>query len=495
MRTYIDPNSIESYRRFLRIKSLPTYKFTGRVASYPDEYAAMVDGVAIADNVTIGDMPAWMFDYQAAITRHALRKRKFAIFADCGLGKTAMMLEWVRNAQSELGSKRGSLIISPHMVIPQTLAECQRFYGSSLQIEQVRASELPGWLQSCKGKIGITNYEALNADGLERGKLGALAVDESSMLKSHYGKWGRTIIRLGRGLHWKLCLTGTPAPNDRIEYANHAVFLDHFPNVNAFLAKFFINRGQTCERWALKPHAVSPFYRALSHWGIFLTNPATYGWKDNVAGIPPIHATIHDVPLTTEQTAAVQELTGKLFSTASGGIGQRSRLGQIGKGFYNGKAIPTNKPGYIRDLVDSFGDESGIIWCIYNHEQELMRRTFPQALSIDGATPYEDRVQMIDVFKRGENRTLISKPKILGFGLNLQVATRHVFSGLQDSYESYYQAVKRSNRIGSVHPLSVHIPVTSIEAPMVDNVLRKASDVESDTREQEELFRSTWEGI
>lgn len=490
MNTIIDINSIESYRKFLRIKRLPTYRFDGREAWYPDEYANIIDGIETTKPATFGDLPPWMYDYQAGITRIALTKRKYAVFAECGLGKTAIMLEFVRQVQAELGTRKGGLIISPHMVIPQTIAECRAFYGDALPIERVTSAELPGWLLSCGGKVGITNYEALNNEDLRRGELGCLAIDESSMLKSHYGKWGNAIIELGRGLDWKLCLTGTPAPNDRIEYANHAVFLDHEPNVNSFLARFFINRGQTAERWTLKAHAVEPFYRALSHWAIFLTNPATYGWKDNISTVPPINVTIHDVELTDDQNAAIRDLTGQLFATSIGGIGERSKLGQIGKGSYAGEAIETRKPAFIRELTESFGNESTLIWCIYNDEQDTLRRVLPDALSIDGETPYESRLSMIDEFKSGKNRVLISKPKILGFGLNLQVATRQIFSGLQDSYESYWQAVKRSNRIGSTHPLNVHIPITSIEAPMVENVLRKAKDVERDTIEQERIFRT-----
>ena len=76
---------------------------------------------------------------------------------------------------------------------------------------------------------------------------------------------------------------------------------------------------------------------------------------------------------------------------------------------------------------------------------------------------------------------LITKPKILGFGLNLQICTRQIFSGIKDSYEEFYQAVKRSNRVGSTKPLDVHIPVTELEVPFVENVLRKADRVEADT--------------
>ena len=310
-----------------------------------------------------------------------------------------------------------------------------------------------------------------------------LVLDESSMLKSHYGKWGQVCLRLGAGVPWKLALTGTPAPNDRIEYANHAVFLDAFPNVNSFLARFFINRGQTNERWELKPHALRPFYRALSHWCIFLTDPSTYGWKDNVQSIPPIHVHIDDVKLSAVQEREVQQTTGQLFVTDLGGITTRSKLSRMAK------CGTSTKPQFIADMVASWPDESTIVWCKYNDEQRAIEAVLPDAASIDGDTPQDERQRLVEEFKAGRVKVLITKPKILGFGLNLQVCTRQVFSGLQDSYEEYYQAVKRSNRIGSTKPLNVHIPVSDVERPMVDNVLRKARRVEADTREQEALFR------
>lgn len=484
----LDPSCIDDYRKFLAIKELPKYTITGRTATFPDEYASRIGLVPETKREAAHYPPEWMFDYQRAIASMAIRKKKFAVFADCGLGKTAILLEFAKHAWMWESQRRPILIVSPLMVVRQTLAECERFYGHSLPIRQIAARELAEWTHSGKG-IGITNYDALD-DEIEQGRLGGLILDESSMLKSHYGKWGQKCIELGRGLEWKLCLTGTPAPNDRIEYANHAVFLDHFPTVNAFLARFFVNRGQTDNRWELKPHALRPFYEALSHWCIFLTNPATYGWKDNTAGIPPINVHLDNVPMTGEQIVAVQDKTGGLFPDQAGGITSRSRLSQIAKGNDGERKIDSNKPRFIRQLVDSWPDESTIIWCHYNREQETMEATFPEAASISGDTPYERREEIIADFKAGRIRILISKPRILGFGLNLQICTRQVFSGLQDSYEEYYQAVKRSNRIGSKRALHVHIPFTDIEAPMIDNVLRKAKRVQHDTEEQERIFHA-----
>lgn len=485
MEIMLNSGCVESYAMFLKIKALPSYEITGSVATFPDEYASLIGLKKRKKRFCNWEPSDWLFDYQKAITKLAIEKRKFAIFADCGLGKTLMFLEFAQAAHSNIGRSKQTLIVSPLMVVSQTVDECQKFYG--FRPDVVTSKNLNEWLQG-SGDIGIVNYDALNDDTIQ-GNLGALILDESSMLKSMYGKWGQVILRIGAGLDWKLCCTGTPAPNDRIEYANHAVFLDHFQNVNSFLATYFVNKGQTQERWVLKPHALDPFYRALSHWAFFLTNPATYGWSDNAETLPPINVHIHDVDLTDEQKEIIGVETGELFATKMGGITSRSVMGQIAKGNYRGKDIHSNKPGFIRELCESWPGESTLIWCLYNREQELLEKEMPDAASITGATPLKKRQELIDKFKAGEIKILISKPKILGFGLNLQIATRQIFSGLQDSYESYYQAVKRSNRIGSTKPLNVHIPITDVEYPMVETVIKKAERVLVDTQTQEKLFR------
>lgn len=485
----LDPKNLDDYRIFIKAKRIPRFRCQGHVVTIPDEYASMLDTKtpAKAAGAEYKPMPG-LFDYQRDISSLAIRKKKFAIFADCGLGKTLMLLEYARHAAKCLPTGKRVLIVSPLMVVRQTIAECQKFYGDKLTLDRVEAKNLQAWLNGEGGRIGITNYDGLH-DDIRAGQLGALIADESSTMKSHYGKWGQSLIEIGKGLEWKLALTGTPAPNDRIEYANHAVFMDAFPTVNSFLARYFVNKGQTQERWILKPHALEGFYRDLSHWCIFLTNPATYGWKDNCGTIPPINVHIQDVDLTDGQREAVMQLTGKLFLDDAGGIVKRSKLARIGKGDNNGAKVETRKFDHIRELVKA-SDESTIIWCWHNSEQDEIERMFPEAASIQGSTPHEKREELVEDFKAGRRKLLISKPKVLGYGLNLQIATRMIFSSLIDSYESFYQAVKRSNRIGSKSALEVFVPVTEIERPMVDNVLRKAARVQTDSEEQERVFKN-----
>ncbi len=484
MRISFNTRSIDDYAKFLRVRECPSYRFSGSAAIVPDEYALRILGQQVDPKVADYTPSPFLFDYQSGIAQIAISKHKFAAYVDCGFGKTLIMLEHARHADA-MADGRPVLIVAPLMVIPQTLEEAEKFYPG-IEIKRIAAAGLQEFLYSGHG-IGITNFESMTQP-LNPGKLFGMFIDESSMLKSHYGKWGTRCLEIACNAQEKLLGTGTPAPNDRIEYANSAVFVGASRTVNEFLARYFVNRGQTDDRWEMKSHAASVFYRDLSHWSIFMSDPSVYGWKDNAENIPPIHVNIHRVETTDAQSRAVQAETGTLFVGEIGGIGQRSKLAQIAKGSHNGKRIASNKPEYIRGLVDSWPNESTLIWCRYNDEQDRIAEQFPDAANIDGETPLAKRLELISDFKAGRTKVLISKPKILGFGLNLQVATRQVFSTMQDSYEEYYQAVKRSNRVGSTRPLNVHVPITDIEEPMAANVLRKAKMVQHDTEQQQRLF-------
>jgi superfamily II DNA or RNA helicase len=487
MRIQLDLNSIDDYHKLLLIKSLPRYEFQGRTAIIPDEYGHMLGLTPPPVDLPPYVPSDFLFDYQAFVSHLAIRKKKFAAFIDCGYGKTAIAGEYIKYVDQVLPEDKAILMFSPLMVIDQTIAEFKRFYGDGFEIEKLPSPSLPSWAVEGESRIAITNFEALKNRASNQ-NIGAIIVDESGMLAPSYGKYGQELIELGKGVEYKLCLTGTPAPNDRIEYANHAVFLDAFPTSNSFLARYFVNKGKTGERWEVRPHAVEAFYRDMSHWCIFLSNPATYGFRDNAHTIPPMHVHLHDVEMTDAQNVKARELTGSLFTNFVGGITHRSKLARIAKG---GDSL---KPAYIASLLKQWPTESTLIWCKFNDEQQdlydFLKVQFQGVATITGATPYHERINIINGFKLGFIKTIVTKPEILGYGLNLQVCTRQIFSSLHDSFTKFYQAVKRSNRIGSTLPLNVHIPITEAEREMAENVFRKAQRIDHDTREQERIFKS-----
>ncbi len=480
----LDPNNVEDYRKFLAIKSLPRYRVVGNRATIPDEYASRIGLTDVKKSESKYVPYPGLFDYQRDLAAMAIRKKRFAIFAEPGLGKTFMMTEWARHAHQQIDGK-AVLLISPLMVCEQTVDEAKQFYGNQVKIEPVPANKLASWMRSSSG-IGITNFEAISDEIQEIGNVGAIGIDESHTINSHYGKWGTRIIHLGKGLEWKLACTGTPAPNDPIEYGNHALFLDQFPTLNAFLARYFVNRGATANRWELKPHAKAKFYRDLSYWSFFLSRPGFYGWKDNIKPLPPIHVEILDVPLTPDQVAKASQLNGGLFPSSAGGIVKRSQLSRIAKGI-DAESI---KPQFVTDLTRDAAQKGGVlVWCKYNAEQDRLARMMPEAGNIEGSTPTDIRRKLISEFQSGERKILISKGKILGLGLNLQIARTHVWSTIEDSYSLWFQGIKRSNRYGSLHDLRVLVPLTELERPMFDTVLRKANRVRQEIEEQEALFK------
>lgn len=483
----LDLNSIADYELFLKIKALPRSTFVGREAHFADEYASLL-GIDLppALNTKRYRPRKGLFDYQAAIAKIACRKERFAVFAQPGLGKTRIASEFCRYALSVLPKNKCALWVTPPMIINETCEELENFYEGKFTPTKVPAKDLKHWLKY-GDRFGICSYNAI-VENLPYERIECMHLDESSLLKSAYGAWGQRLIYMGKGKRFKLCSTGTPAPNDRIEYANHAVFLDQFPNVDSFLAKYFINRGEKSNRWEMKPYAIKPLYQDLSHWSIFLSDPSVYGWKDNVNTLPKINVYMEIIDATEDQRYAAMEATGSLYGEA-GGMVSRSKLSQIAKGHLGKKKFETKKPECIRDLVESFVGKSTIVWCEYNAEQDHLAKLLPQAANIDGRTKDDERARLIHDFKTGKITQLISKGDILGWGMNLQICTKMVFSTLSDSYEKYWQCVKRANRIGSTEDLDVYAPILEIEYPMFANIFRKAVMIESDNLEQERLFK------
>lgn len=491
MKMLLSPNTFDDYETLLRAKQLPRYEVRGSWLIFPDEYAEIMGVSERHQSFSEYDPAPFLFDYQEYFAEVAVAKKRFSLFWDCGLGKTAVQLEFARHCSEVLPPSQKVLIVTWMMIIPQFLEEVERFYGSGMKVEQVPSGGLADWLKG-DGRIGITNWDTFKKP-VKPGDLGAVVADETSILKNSYGTIGRNFLECTKQVEWKLGGTGTPAPNDCHEYANHAVMAGACKTSSEFYGRYFVNRGQTNNRWELREHAKGNFYRELSHWSVFLNNPATYGFTDNVGTLPPIHVHIDDVELTKQQEEMAYSNQGMLFGVSAGGIVDRARMSKLGKGLSKHGRIKTNKVDAIKRLAKG----PSIIWCLYNDEQAMMEEAFPGAASIKGTTPVERRIELVEDFKSGAVDVLISKPKILGFGLNLQRCERMIFSGLQDSYESYYQAVKRANRIGSTKPLHVHIPVTEIERPMIETVLRKADRIHRETALQEQLFRENcpqWNG-
>lgn len=381
-----------------------------------------------------------LFPFELDLTVWAIRRGRCALFCDTGLGKTFMQLEWAR------GIGELTLIIAPLSVARQTIREAEKL---GIAVQYVREQKL------VFTDIAITNYEMI--EHFDPKEFGAVVLDESSILKSLNGKTRQRLTDMFAATPYKLCCTATPAPNDIAEIANHAEFLGIMSRTDV-LSRFFVHDD---EGWRLRGHAKKAFFRWLSSWGMFLRLPSDLGYSDDGYKLPPLN-----VQRRIVESDYIPE--GQLFAGKLAGITERvkARRGSVGRRILSAVELMHNSK------------EQWIVWCGLNSEAVELAKLIPDAVNVQGSDAMEKKKQAIEDFQDGKIRILISKSKIAGFGINLQNCHKQIFFGLNDSWEQFYQCVRRSWRFGQKKPVDVYVIISDAERAVLDNVLRK--DKEAD---------------
>lgn len=380
-----------------------------------------------------------LFPFQRDLTRWALRKGRAAIFADTGLGKTPMQAEWAR------ATKEQALIVAPLSVARQTVRIAKNLMD--IDIHYVRDGS------DVQGGINITNYEML--DRFDPGVFGAVVLDESSILKSLDGKTRKKLTEMFSETPYRLCCTATPAPNDIAEIGNHAEFLG-IMTANEMKAEYFVHDDGG---YRLKGHGEKAFFRWLASWGMSIRRPSDLGYDDDGYNLPPL-----DIEPVFVSTAYRPD--GKLFFMGLDGLPARIDVR---------KKTKAERVHYAADLVNG-QDGQWIVWCGLNDEQDMLAALIPDAVSVEGSQSPDVKAQAMEAFQDGQYRVLISKPRIAGFGMNFQNAHQMVFVGLSDSFESYYQCIRRCYRFGQSEQVKVYIVLSEAEEEIYQNVLRKEAE-------------------
>jgi hypothetical protein len=408
----------------------------------PDDYCAFLDEKALVAVPTgmdiLPELRAHLFDYQRDITAWALHRGRAAIFADCGLGKTPMQLEWASHVPGPV------LILAPLAVAPQTVREGEKF---GIPVRYVRDMPID------PTGIYVTNYELLAHFDL--GQFVGIVLDESSILKSYDGATRTAIIEASRLVPFRLACTATPAPNDYMELGNHAEFLGVMSRVE-MLAMFFVHDGGSTSEWRLKGHAQSDFWRWVASWAVLLRKPSDVGYEDGALELPPLH-----IRQATVATSAPTE--GALFTMEAQTLQERitARRETVGA-----------RVEACASLVNA-SDGAWVLWCGLNAESEGLTKAIPGAVEVRGSDKPEDKERALLAFAAGEIRVLVTKPSIAGYGMNWQHCHQMAFVGLSDSWEQYYQAVRRCWRFGQEHPVTVHLIAADREGAVVENIKRK----------------------
>jgi superfamily II DNA or RNA helicase len=386
-----------------------------------------------------------LFPHQKDLVSWALRRGRAAIFADTGLGKSRMQIAWADMVANETGKR--VLILAPLAVAEQTVEE-----GAEIGVIVTHAREP----EDATGPIVITNYDRLHK--FDVSEFGAVVLDESSIIKHHTAKTLQTLLEAFKYHEFKLCATATPAPNDWTELGNHAEFLGVRSRVE-MLAEFFVHDGGDTQVWRLKGHARHLFWQWVASWGAMVRSPADLGHDASMYELPPLNAYQHTVE--TEHNPLHGLFAMEAQTLMERRDARRQSLAERVKA--------------CADIVNA-DDQPWIVWCDLNDEGDALEKAIPGAIQIAGKHDEKTKERLLHDFKTGKARVLITKCSIAGFGLNWQHCCRMAFVGVTDSFEAYYQAVRRCWRFGQKKPVDVHIFASNQEGAVVQNLKRKEAD-------------------
>lgn len=402
-----------------------------------------------------------LFDWQNLIVRWAVRKGRAALFCMTGTGKTVMQVEWARLIADR------ALIIAPLVVCQQTIREAARIGVEVRYVRDQVSATGPG--------VFITNYEM--AERLAFDTFPAVALDESSRLKHENAKTTQRLTEAVRNVPYRLACTATPAPNDVAELCTHAEWLGVMKRAE-MLATYFINDGK---EWRLKGHAAGPMYRWMASWAVALRRPSDLGYSDDGHELPGL-----DIRSATVDVE-IPPGDGELFAGRIGGVSGRSRVRHLTMDARIARAV---------DLVLAEPDEPWVVWCGLNPEANavtaaLRERGF-SVINVEGSMAPEKKADAMVAFADGHVQIMVTKPVIAGWGVNWQHCARMAFVGLGDSFEAYFQCIRRCLRYGQTREVVAHIVLSEIETVIAANVARKEREAENMTAQLVAAMREYW---
>lgn len=398
-----------------------------------------------------------LFDWQNDVVRWALRKGRAAIFSNCGTGKTPMLLQWAEEIHRHTG--KPILVLCPLTVAQQTRREGEKF-GISVKVCRTQ--------EDCCDGINVTNYEMM--EHFKSGAFwGGVVLDESSILKHKDSKTRNTLQEKFKGTPFKLCCTATPSPNDYMELGTHAEFLGVMKQTE-MLAMFFVHDGGETQKWRLKGHAEKKFFEWVSGWAACFRDPKDIGYSGEGYWLPELY--VHDEVVETNETLLENGQFMMFAPTGETLLERRSAR----------RNSLTDRVARAAEIANST-DEQVLVWCDLNSESKALTKAINGAVEVEGSMPLEQKEAGIIGFLNGDNRVLVSKPAIAGFGINAQNCHIEIFVGLSDSFEAYYQAVRRCWRFGQEKDVDVYIIISDAEGAVKKNIERKQKDAERMTDE------------
>ena len=392
-------------------------------------------------------MPDFLFDFQKALVEWAVRKGRAAVFADCGLGKTIIQLVWAENVVRKV--RKPVLVLTPLAVSAQTVSEGEKF---GIECKQSRDGTV--------GKnITVTNYEKLHLFNPD--DFGGVACDESGCIKHMKSKRTAEVIEFLRTIKYRLLCTATAAPNDYVELGNSSEALGEL-GFQDMVTKFFkkstskdhLGWGRT--KYQMKGHAEKDFWRWVCSWARAVRKPSDLGYDDTRFVLPKLTMAEHVVTAKTTRPGFLYDVPAMTSDE------QREER----------RRTINERCEKVAELVNGTG-KPAVAWCHLNPEGDLLARLIPDSVQVSGSDSDEEKEEKFLAFSSGQVRVMVTKPVVAAWGLNWQHCAHCVFF-TTDSFEQYYQAVRRLLRFGQKSGVHVDVVASEGSRGMMDNLQRKS---------------------
>ncbi len=403
------------------------------------------------------------------------------IALDAGCGKSRIVIEIMRQLKMRFG---GKCLIATELGAMDTFTDSDPEVGEGaamgLKLEYVTTMEE---LMASEADICVTNYERIRMGNFDFSQLTAFAGDEGNYVKNMASDTTDALMRELAKVRFKYIATATPSPNETLELVNYAHALG-ICDRGQILTRFFQRNSTKAGELTLHEHHTDDFWLWVRSWCIAITSPADLGYNYPGFDLPKLNVEWVEVQTETKADAG-KEKDGqyRAFITSRSGLSEAAKIKR--------NSIP-ERLSKLMDIVNAHPTKHFILWHNLNDEHKALNRAFRDIEvygDISGSTPDTLREKRVVDFTKGQLKYLATKPELNGRGCNFQKHCHHsVFMGLNDSFDEFYQALKRIYRFYQKEECFLWALYTPEEYEIVQNLKRKWAEHDEMRRVMRELY-------
>ena len=410
--------------------------------------------------ISADDLNSALLPHQKDIVCWAIKGGRRAVFAQFGLGKTIIQLEYCKQVISKIGGK--ALIICP-------LGVKQEFVHDAVQILGYEKPEYIKTMQevkNSKGDILITNYERVRDGNIDVTYFTATSLDEAAVLRSFGSKTYQEFLKKFNGVRYKLVATATPDPNKYKELIHYAGYLEIMDTGQA-LTRFFQRDSTKANNLTLYPHKEEEFWLWVASWAVFVGRPSDVNpnYSDEGYDLPPLDIRYHRLETKRNELLFERDGQSKLFEEAAASLSDSAKIKR--------ESI-SQRVAKAKEIIEKDPDVSFLIWHDLEEERHEIKRQIDNVVEIYGSQDLDLREQRVIDFSEGRIKRFATKKILSGSGCNFQKhCHRAIFIGIDYKFNDFIQAIHRIYRFLQSEQVIIDIIYMDEEDEILKELLAK----------------------